>query len=177
MENNIGSYFYLTRKWPTPKHIEIQTEGGFVEFYVTAIDHFAQLSVILYGQVMWNSFKNFFKLSAKAFTSYCNSLSSYLTVFDDVYTQNSLNNSILSLHLTLPLDLVKSIFVIVEDLKNTPFFGLGFFTFTNFMLKDCEVLSPKLLLNMLSVSKFNNLHEVIMTTTSLTYNNYKIQAE
>lgn len=52
MENNIGSYFYLTRKWPTPIYVEIETEGGFIEFFVTGVDHFAQLSIILYGQVI-----------------------------------------------------------------------------------------------------------------------------
>lgn len=104
-------------------------------------------------------------------------MSSYSLIFDSTYVQNSLKSSIISLHLILPLELLKSIYVIIEDVKNTTFLGFGFFAFTDFILKDYEILSSKLFLNTLSVSKFNNMQEIITTTLSLTYDNYKIQSE
>jgi len=56
IENNIGIHLYLIRNWPVPTYIEIQTEGGFIEFFVTAVDHFSRRSIILYIRVMQLNF-------------------------------------------------------------------------------------------------------------------------
>lgn len=51
MENNIGLYAFLTKFWPVNKHPDILTDGGFPEFYVTAIHRILSKSFFLYAEV------------------------------------------------------------------------------------------------------------------------------
>lgn len=61
MENFIGNSKNRTEDYPVHEPIEIRTEGGFTEFYVTAIHRVLDLSLILYSEVLMIKIKTFFK--------------------------------------------------------------------------------------------------------------------
>jgi len=52
MQNNMGTYRVMTREWPLPRDPEIAVTGGFVEFFVTAIDQLLSRSIFLYMEVI-----------------------------------------------------------------------------------------------------------------------------
>jgi len=59
MRNNMGTYRVITLHWPEPRNPEIAVTGGFVEFYVTAIDQLLSRTLFLYMEVVWGHFTDF----------------------------------------------------------------------------------------------------------------------
>jgi len=55
MENNRATGLHLMRHWPVYEPIAIQTEGGFIEFYVTAIHRVLAMTLFLYAEVIMNN--------------------------------------------------------------------------------------------------------------------------
>jgi hypothetical protein len=60
MQNNMGTYRLMTREWPEPRDPEIIVDGGFPEFFVTAIDRILSRSFFLYFDVIKISLLHFF---------------------------------------------------------------------------------------------------------------------
>ena len=83
MQNNMGTYRLLTKEWPQPRNPEIIVNGGFPEFFVTAIDQFLSRSLFLYLEVIRISLLKFFWKVAisfsKAFYNFGVSIFNYLT--------------------------------------------------------------------------------------------------
>ena len=52
MRNNMGTYRVVTQHWPEPRDPQIVVTGGFIEFYVTAIDQLLSRTIFLYLEVL-----------------------------------------------------------------------------------------------------------------------------
>lgn len=55
----MGTYRVVTQHWPEPRDPEIVVTGGFIEFYVTAIDQLLSRTIFLYLEVLWMHFTEF----------------------------------------------------------------------------------------------------------------------
>jgi heme/copper-type cytochrome/quinol oxidase subunit 1 len=91
MESNMGVYKLVTRSWPEPRLLEIKTDGGFTEFYVTAADQLLCFSFFLYAEVIRDSFCDFIKRLTVRFSNFVFAVQLYWTQpFNWVFVQDLL---------------------------------------------------------------------------------------